>query len=78
MKLSIIIELDEKQRSAYTKRITGNDTPESLGANIITEQAQKWAEDDYRATSLMLVEKLQALPQETLDGITDQLLKLAE
>ena len=77
MDITIKLTLDEKQSRAFAKRITGNDTAETLAANIVTANAQMWADSDYAALSSELVSKLKDAPQDVLDKVTEQLLKVA-
>ena len=77
MTITTIIELNEKQARAYSKRITGSDTAETLATNIVTANAQMWADSDYAALSSELVTKLKDAPQDVLDKVTADLLKIA-
>ena len=66
--MTITISLTEKQAAAFAKRIS-NGTAEELAATIITDTAQKWADDDYAATAAQLAAALKNQPQSVLDGI---------
>lgn len=63
MKISVEINLSNKQETAFLKRVTGGTTPESLAVTIVTELSQKWADEDYAATALSLSEALKDKPQ---------------
>jgi len=76
MTIITTITLDEKQARAYAKRIAGSDTAETLAANIVTANAQMWADSDYAALSSELVTKLKSAPQDVLDKVTADLLKI--
>jgi DNA-binding MarR family transcriptional regulator len=70
--MTITISLTEKQEAAFAKRIS-NSTAEDLAITLITEQAQKWADDDYASTASQLAAALKNQPQSVLDGIIAQL-----
>lgn len=74
--MTITITLTDKQQAAFDKRVTGQATPESLAATIITIQAQAWSDADYQAVSTELVTKLKDQPQAVLDGLISQLNQL--
>ena len=69
-------KLDDKQQSAFNRRIPPGSTAEEWEQEIIRANAQMWADSDYAATSAMLVEKLKDQPQPVLDGIIAQLSSL--
>lgn len=74
--MNLTITLTDKQKTAFDKRVTGQATPESLAATIITDQAQAWSDSDYQAASADLVSKLKDQPQAVLDGLISQLNQL--
>lgn len=76
MNISINISLTEKQAAAFAKRISDG-TLEELASTIITDTAQKWADDDYAATAAQLAAALKDQPQAVLDGIIAQLESVA-
>lgn len=72
----LTITLTDKQQTAFSKRITGTATAETLAATIVTDQAQAWSDADYQAASTELVSKLKDQPQAVLDGLISQLNQL--
>jgi outer membrane receptor for ferric coprogen and ferric-rhodotorulic acid len=70
--MTITISLSEKQEAAFAKRISTG-TAEELAITLITDTAQKWADDDYAATAAQLAAALKDQPQSVLDGIITQL-----
>ena len=76
--MNIIINLTDKQQTAFAKRNTGDATAESLATTIVTDQAQAWADADYSASAAQLTAALKDQPQEVLDGVIAQLASLAQ
>lgn len=74
--MNFTIHLTDKQQTAFDKRITGADTPESLAATIIADQAQAWADADYSAALAEIATALKDQPQAVLNGIIAQLSSL--
>jgi len=76
--MNLTITFTDKQQAAFTKRITGDATAESLATAIVTDQAQAWADSDYAASAAQLAAALKSQPQEVLDGVIAQLAALAK
>lgn len=73
MEITSTITLTDKQFTALSKRVEDGSTIGDLSAKIVTDQAQRWVNDDYSTLSAALVSQLKDQPQEVLDAIIGQI-----
>lgn len=71
--MNISFTFNEKQQRAFTKRITGKATAESLAVTLILEQVDKWVESDFQSSLSSIAEGLKTASLSTLDATVAQL-----
>jgi predicted RNA-binding protein with PIN domain len=75
--MNISITFTPRQQTAFTKRVTGNATAESLAATIVTDQAEQWANSDRGADVFSVIaadfKKLSATDAKAIEDIAAKL-----
>lgn len=72
MKLTLIVELDDKQARALSNRVGDKETSESVLKSLIAEQTTSWASADFDASLAVAAEKLREQPLQVIDAVRTQ------
>lgn len=72
MKLTLIVELDDKQARALSNRVGDKETSESVLKSLIVEQTTSWASADFDASLAVAAEKLREQPLQVIDAVRTQ------